>query len=211
MHGLEGVVEDAELFDGEKRGGHWIAPTGGAASRRPVAVPEPRPSFDGPWARGTRTDQRSRPKIHLPHPLVGKHRVRRALADDRAEVQDGETAGDALEGMDDVLDPDDRRALRMDGGEDREKIVAFGVGEAAGDLVEQQELRLGGDRLGELEPLEIEQRQRAGGFERERSEAGQRQRLVRLAPPAGIARPPPWVAATSTFSNTLICANGLGT
>jgi hypothetical protein len=108
-------------------------------------------------------------------------------------MQDGESARDALQRMDDVLDPDDRRPLRMDGGEDGDQVVTFGVGEAAGDLVEQQELGLGGDRLGELETLEVKQRQRPGGLGGERGETGPRQRLVRLA------------------TNTLICAKGLGT
>ena len=112
MHGLEGVVEDAELFDGEER------------------------------RRGHRRGKSSRAKVHLPHPLIGEHRLGRALADDRAEVQHGEAARDALQRMDDVLDPDDRRALGVDRREDGEQVVAFGVGEAAGDLVEQEELRL---------------------------------------------------------------------
>ena len=92
-----------------------------------------------------------------------------------------------------------------------EQRVALGVGQAAGDLVEQQQPGLARERLGELEPLEIEQRQRAGRRAACAAEARQRR-----APPAprgarrAIDSPPPCTAATSTFSNTLICAKGFG-
>ena len=44
----------------------------------------------------------------------------------------------------------------------RDQREAFVLGQAAGDLVEQEHARLGGERARELEPLAVEQRQRAG-------------------------------------------------
>ena len=61
----------------------------------------------------------------------------------------------------DVLDPDDRDASRaqvLDGIDER---LDLGLGEAAGDLVEQQDGGIAGERPGQLEPLAVEQGQGA--------------------------------------------------
>ena len=81
----------------------------------------------------------SNTEVNLLDPLVGEHRVGLALADDRAEVQHSEPRREPLQRMNDMLDPDDRRAALVDLGEDGQQCVAFAVGQAAGDLVEQQQ------------------------------------------------------------------------
>ena len=43
-----------------------------------------------------------------------------------------------------------------------DQVGAFALGQPAGDLVEQQQARLGGERARQLQPLALEQRQRAG-------------------------------------------------
>ena len=64
--------------------------------------------------------------------------------------------------MDDVLDPDDRDprpAQALDGGDE---LLAFMLGQPAGDLVEEKQLRAGGDRPRHLQALALEQGERAG-------------------------------------------------
>ena len=58
-----------------------------------------------------------------------------------------------------------------------DKRVALAFGQAAGDLVEEQHLRPGAERAGELQPLALEQRQLAGQRVRLRHEAGPLQHL----------------------------------
>src|SRR5258708_4938663 len=66
--------------------------------------------------------------------------------------------------MDHMFDPNNGRALRMDPPNDSEEHVAFGIAQAAGDLVEQQELRAERERPAQLEPLEVEKGQLTGGL-----------------------------------------------
>ena len=74
---------------------------------------------------------------------------------------------------------------------------AFVLGQAAGDLVEQQHARRGGERARELEPLAVEQREAAGRPVRLVGEAALLEQLdaaridVALALAAAEGRPPP--------------------
>ena len=119
---------------------------------------------------------------------------------------------DAPQGMDDVLDPDDRRpcawtAEMMASRSSHSASVrppaisssSRSAGLAATALASSSRLRSSSESV-------------PAGWARERARPVRRQHLVApRARPAGIVRPPPWVAATSTFSNTLICAKGFGT
>ena len=84
------------------------------------------------------------------------------------------------------------------------------LGQAAGDLVEQEELRLRRERARELEPLAVEQREPPGERVRVPPEPGAVEHLDAraLAASSGIAAPN--VAATSRFSNTVMPPNGCG-
>ncbi len=53
-----------------------------------------------------------------------------------------------------------------------DQLVALALGQAAGDLVEQQQTRLGGERARQLQALALEQRQRAGAAVGARQQAG---------------------------------------
>ena len=64
--------------------------------------------------------------------------------------------------MHDVLDPDDRDAAAANIPDQIDQRHAFVLGQAAGDLVEEQHARLRGERARQLEPLAVEQRERAG-------------------------------------------------
>ncbi len=65
--------------------------------------------------------------------------------------------------MHDVLDPHDGDAGAFDITHQLHELGAFCFGQAAGDLVEQQEPRRAGERARELEPLAAEQIERAPG------------------------------------------------
>ena len=54
------------------------------------------------------------------------------------------------------------RPPRVDGADRLDQLVRIRLGEAAGDLVEQQQARIGGERARHFQPLAVEQRQRAG-------------------------------------------------
>ena len=58
--------------------------------------------------------------------------------------------------MHDMLDPDDRRALGVDRADCRDQRLAFALGQAAGDLVQQQELGIGRQGTRELQPLAVD-------------------------------------------------------
>ena len=80
----------------------------------------------------------------------------------RAAVQHHQPVDHGEQRMDDMLDPDDRDAGRADVLDQRDQRAAFVLGQAAGDLVEQQHARAGGERAGQLQPLAVEQREAAG-------------------------------------------------
>src|ERR1700733_1342232 len=62
--------------------------------------------------------------------------------------------------MHNVLDPDDRRALRMDLLDRADQLVALVIGKAAGDFVKQQQFRAHGQRARQFKPLALQKRER---------------------------------------------------
>ena len=88
--------------------------------------------------------------------LVRRHHFVRISLDQLASGVDRHHPIDhAQQGVDDVLDPDDRHAARTDLLDRLDELEHLGFGEPAGDLVEQQHARLGGQRPGEFEPLAV--------------------------------------------------------
>ena len=92
----------------------------------------------------------------------GHDLIRRAHADDLAEIEDQQPLDDGVQRMQHMLDPDDRDATGMNGADGGNQLAAFRVGQAAGDFVEQQYFRLGGQRAGQFQPLALKQAQAPG-------------------------------------------------
>ena len=90
--------------------------------------------------------------------------------------------------------------------------LGLGVGQPAGDLVEQQQPRAGRQRPRQLETLAVEQAERLGAAVGDVDEAGRVEHLQRLShAPRARAGPRPASPPTSTFSNTVMPLNGRGT
>ena len=88
--------------------------------------------------------------------------MRIALDQFAAGIDRHHPVDDAQQGVDDVFDPYDRYsagAYLLDG---LDQVEHLALGQTTGDLIEQQQGGLGGERPGELEALAIQQRQRAG-------------------------------------------------
>ena len=92
----------------------------------------------------------------------------------------------------------------------RDEAFAFVLGEPAGDLVEQQHARSRGERTGKLEPLAVEQRERAGEPVRLVGEAAPGEDVHASGIDLALAAAPPNAAATTRFSNTVMPPNGCG-
>ena len=90
------------------------------------------------------------------------HLGRIALGDQRAAVQHHQAVDHGDQRVDDVLDPDDRDAGRAHVVDEIDQRRGLVLDQAAGDLVEQQHARAGGERAGEFQALAVEQRQAAG-------------------------------------------------
>src|SRR5258707_7944067 len=93
----------------------------------------------------------------------GDPRLRRALADEAAAVQNNQAIDECEERVNDVLDPDDRDPAAANVADQVDQRLAFVLGQAAGHLVEQEHARLRGERARQLEPLAVEKREAAGG------------------------------------------------
>src|SRR5205814_5777274 len=90
-------------------------------------------------------------KVGLLHGRVPHDLLRRAFGDAFARVEHHDALGEAHHGPHDVLDHDDRDALRAQSEEDGEDVVHFGAREPGHRFVGDQELRARGDRAGELQ------------------------------------------------------------
>ena len=78
------------------------------------------------------------------------------------ELDDRDAVDDREQSVHDVLDPDDGHAGRAQLADLFDKLQHLSLGEAAGDLVEQKHIGVGGQSPGQFEPLAVEQRERAG-------------------------------------------------
>ena len=66
--------------------------------------------------------------------------------------------------MQHMLDPDDRHAALVDASDRLDQHAAFALGQAAGDLVEQQQSRFGRQRAGQFQPLALQEAQAPAGW-----------------------------------------------
>ena len=91
-------------------------------------------------SRDVSSDRRA--EIDFAHLRAIHHLARIALRDHAPEIQHHEPRDDRQQRMDDMFDPDDRRPRSMDLADRRDQFLAFALGQAAGDFVEQQQARL---------------------------------------------------------------------
>ena len=128
-----------------------------------------------------------------------------------AEVDDEQPVGDRQQRVHHVLDPDHRHALRLDALQLVHQLARLVLGQPAGDLVEQQQLRPRGQRARQLEPLAVQQGQRRRrGWLACAQQAGLLEHLAARCRQASRSRwPPPKQAAATRFSNTVIVAERL--
>ena len=95
-------------------------------------------------------------QVGVDHPRVLQHLVRRAVGDHLAGVHAYESADGAGQDVDDVLDPHDRDPRRSQPFDGLQQLLGFGIGQAAPDLIEEQDLGPGREGPGELEALAIQ-------------------------------------------------------
>src|SRR5262249_24669255 len=100
--------------------------------------------------------------VDLAHGGRRDHRLRGALADEAATVQNHQAIDERDERVNDVLDPDDRDPAAANVPDQVDQRRAFVLGQSAGHLVKQEHARLRGERARQLEPLAVEEREAAG-------------------------------------------------
>src|SRR6516162_11570358 len=91
----------------------------------------------------------------------GHNLARLAFRDLAAEIEHDQPPDDGKQRMHDVFDPYDRGAGSMYVPDGLDQRPAFGFRQAAGNFVEQQQLRPGRERARHFQPLALEQRQRS--------------------------------------------------
>src|SRR5882672_8346833 len=144
-----------------------------------------------------------RPQVGLDHLGVLHHLGRRAVGDELAVIHHDDAVDDRHQLLQLVLDHQHGGAFRVQPAEPAALVqpadrlgeqLGFGRAQAAERLVEQQELRLGGDGARHLQPLEISLGQRRRGLQRHIGDADELERVHRLGldalePLAAPARP----------------------
>ena len=80
-----------------------------------------------------------------------------ALGQDLAEIHHDQPARHRNQRVDDMLDPDDRRAARVNFLDGLDQFAALVLGQSAGDLVEQQKFWLDRQRARQLQTLALQQ------------------------------------------------------
>jgi len=124
----------------------------------------------------------SQPHVDALHLGVLHHRLRFALGQLRAKVDDEEPVGQRQQRVHDMLDPDHRDAGGLDARELAHQFLRLVFCQAPGDLVEQQQLRLRGQRARQLEALAIQESQRRRGPVRLRGQPGLLEHRMRRLP-----------------------------
>jgi hypothetical protein len=158
------------------------------AQRAQLAVVDAEP-FDAQQRRAVRLGRARAPRrgdvagaeVHPDHLGVLGDLARSPGSDPAAEVEDDDPLRKRLDERLDVLDEDDRDAPPVHPGDQLRDLVDLVRDEAGGDLVEEQQARLERERPRHLEPLEVEQRQRAGYALGVIGEPAQRQHVVDVA------------------------------
>src|SRR6185369_16090489 len=100
---------------------------------------------------------------------------------DGSGIDHDQAIDDAHQGAHDILDPDDRNTVLAQHHDRLGQLVRLVVGQSARNLVEQQQLRPGGNRARQLKSLAIQQRQLAGEQVRLLCKAGQFEDLMAVS------------------------------
>src|SRR5947209_7262349 len=95
--------------------------------------------------------------VRLPH-----HVARQAVADHAAVRQHDQSAAGADNLLEIVLDEEDRDTVRVDLRDHVDLLGSLGIVEAGERLVEEHDRRVEGERAGDLQPLQLAERQRSG-------------------------------------------------
>ena len=120
--------------------------------------------------------------------------MRQTLGDLLSFGDDDDRRGDRHDRFHQVLDDDERDATSVDGANEIERLLDLGGIEAGHHLVEQQDLRIERERLGDLEPLAIGNRQLACGSIRNARETDGLEQLLRALDRAQRRASPPIAA-----------------
>ena len=105
--------------------------------------------------------KRASAEIGFDDPGIRHDRLRLAVRDDASGVHADQSFGDAQEDMHDVFDPDEGDSGSFELENNVDEPIRLGVRQAAADLVEQQDLRVGCESARKLEPLAVDE---AEGF-----------------------------------------------
>src|SRR2546421_1007203 len=101
-------------------------------------------------------------EVHLLDLRVGQHLLRVAFRDQATACKTDDSADGASQRVHDVLHPDDGHRALPHLIDDLEELGHFRVGQAAGDLIKQEDAWLGRQPAGELEAFPLQQAEAAG-------------------------------------------------
>jgi hypothetical protein len=118
-------------------------------------------------------------EIGRDHRPVGHDGARIAVGDDPPGIHADQPFGDLEQNVDDMLDPDNGEATRLELTNGGDKFARLAVGKAAADLVEQQNRWTGAERARQFEPLAVEQAKRFGAPIGDAHHAAKRDRFDR--------------------------------
>ena len=194
------------------RRGRGSRPGGPTATRRrrrspgaTAAAPRARPRRAGPSALG-KTAESSRPTIRRDEPGAVDPGAR-ARRDGLAVAQHGDAIGDGKDLLEAVRDVDDADAVRLEQRDDAEQALDLALGQRRRRLVHDDDLRVGADRLGDLDDLLLGHAERLDQAHRDRSRrrsaAGARRPGWRAATSRAAATAPPASSARAMFSATV--------
>ena len=88
-----------------------------------------------------------------------------------------------------MLDPHDAHVVLAERVDRLDQLIGLGVGQTATDLVQQQDLGVGRQRPGELEPFPVEQTQALGATVGEVHQAAELEDLDAARVPLGLGQP----------------------
>src|SRR5207244_32169 len=101
-------------------------------------------------------------EVDLLHLRVGENLLRFAFCDQATAGETDDAADGSGERVDDMLHPDDAHPALPYAVHDRDELRHFGIGEPAGDLVQQEDARLGRQPARELKTFPLEQAEATG-------------------------------------------------
>src|SRR5438309_782003 len=142
-----------------------LGPSSATISPTRTSSVAPESARNGPYEASTLSTC-SMAEVHLDDGGVGGDGVGPAFGDLLAGAQHDDALRESHQRPDDVLDHQQRHALGLEPSDQRHRRLGLGGVEPGHELVEQQEVRGGGQRTGQLESLLVHQRQLGGTTER---------------------------------------------